>query len=33
MILLKCYIYPYCAQDTIMEMHSRDIIALLIVLL
>ena len=25
MILLKCYRYPYCAQDTIMEMHSRDI--------
>ena len=25
-------LYPYCAQDTIMEMHSRDI-TLLIVLL
>ena len=25
-------IYPYCAQDTTMEMHSRDI-TLLIVLL
>ena len=25
-------VYPYCAQDTIMEMHSRDI-TLLIVLI
>ena len=26
-------LYPYCAQDTITEMHSRDITLLIVLLL